>query len=108
MFNLVFMLGNAGKVVIVLMMLVQLFGTGGVYPLEVVPKDLAALAPFMPFTYAMQLFREVMTTPNWSVIGHDVLILFVFVLVFTIIMPLRRVFEKLVYRMESDMDKSRL
>lgn len=108
MFNLVFMLGNAGKVVIVLMMLVQLFGTGGVYPLEVVPKDLAALAPFMPFTYAMQLFREVMTTPNWSVIGHDVLILFVFVLVFTLIMPLRRVFEKVVYRMENDMGKSRL
>lgn len=108
MFNLVFMLGNAGKVVIVLMMLVQLFGTGGMYPLEVVPKDLAAVAPFMPFTYAMQLFREVMTTPNWGVIGHDLLFLFFFVLFFTLIMPLRRVFEKVVYQMESDVEKAKL
>ncbi|GAX06589.1 yhgE/Pip domain-containing protein [Secundilactobacillus pentosiphilus] len=108
MFNLVFMLGNAGKVIIVLMMLIQLFGTGGMYPLEVVPKDLAALAPFMPFTYAMQLFREVMTIPNWSVIGHDLLCLFLFVVFFTLIMPLRRVFEKLVFQMESDMAKSKL
>lgn len=108
MFNLVFMLGNAGKLVIVLLMLIQLFGTGGVYPLEVVPKDLAALSPFVPFTYGLQLFREVMTTPNWTVIGHDIFALFIFVLVFTAIMPLRRVLEKLVYRMESDVAKSKL
>lgn len=108
MFNLVFMFGNAGKVIIVLLMLIQLFGTGGVYPLEVVPKDLAALAPFVPFTYGIQLFREVMTTPNWAVIGHDVLMLFVFIVVFTAIMPLRRVFEKRVYQMEEDLRKSRL
>lgn len=108
MFNLVFMLGNAGKVVIVLLMLIQLFGTGGVYPLEVVPKDLAALAPFMPFTYGIQLFREVMTTPNWPVVGHDVLMLLVFILFFTVIMVLRRVFEKRVFRMEEDMRKARL
>lgn len=108
MFNLVFMLGNAGKVVIVLLMLIQLFGTGGVYPLEVVPKDLAALAPFMPFTYDIQLFREVMTTPNWSVVGHDILMLFIFVLFFTLIMPLRRVFEKRVYQMEHDLHEAKL
>ncbi|MTV82703.1 YhgE/Pip domain-containing protein [Secundilactobacillus folii] len=108
MFNLVFMLGNAGKVVIVLLMLIQLFGTGGMYPLEVVPKDLAALSPFVPFTYCLQLFREVMTTPDWAVIGHDLLFLFFFILFFTAIMPLRRVFEKIIYQMESDVARSKL
>lgn len=108
MFNLVFMLGNAGKVVSVLLMLVQLFGTGGVYPLQVVPADLAALAPFLPFTYSIQMFREALTIPDWGVYWHDMLILLCIALFFTVIMPLRRLLAPIVYRMEDEMERAKL
>jgi putative membrane protein len=57
-FTCVFMFGNAGKGLAAVIMILQIFGTGGVYPLEIVSKRLASLAPFLPFTYAINGFRS--------------------------------------------------
>lgn len=108
MFTLVYMFGNIGKVFSVLMMIAQLFGTGGVYPLELIPSHLASLAPFLPFTYVIQAFREAIAGPIPSVYWHAMLILAAFGGFFLLMAPLRRVFVKPLSKMENGFHKSQL
>ncbi|AEB74057.1 YhgE/Pip domain-containing protein [Lentilactobacillus buchneri] len=108
MFTLVYMFGNIGKVFSVLMMIAQLFGTGGVYPLELIPSHLASLAPFLPFTYVIQAFREAIAGPIPSVYWHAMLILAAFGGFFLLMAPLWRVFVKPLSKMENGFHKSQL
>lgn len=108
MFTFVYMFGNVGKVFSVLMMIAQLFGTGGVYPLELIPNHLAALAPFLPFTYTIQAFREAIAGPIPSVYWQAMLSLAAFGALFLLIAPLRRVFAKPLSKMEKGFHKSQL
>ncbi|KRL17566.1 phage infection protein [Lentilactobacillus rapi DSM 19907 = JCM 15042] len=108
MFTLVYMFGNVGKVISVLLMIVQLFGTGGIYPLETIPPYLAALAPYLPFTYAIQGFREAIAGPIPAVFWHSLLILALFAVGFLLIAPLRRVFQKPISELEEGFHSSKL
>lgn len=108
MFTLVYMFGNIGKVFSVLLMIAQLFGTGGVYPLELIPSRLANLAPFLPFTYVIQAFREAIAGPIPSVYWYAMLMLAAFGIGFLLIAPLRRVFVKPLSKMEKGFHKSQL
>lgn len=108
MFTFVYMFGNIGKVFSVLLMIAQLFGTGGVYPLELIPSHLANLAPFLPFTYVIQAFREAIAGPIPSVYWHAMLMLAAFGGGFLLIAPLRRVFVKPLSKMENGFHKSQL
>lgn len=108
MFTLVYMFGNVGKVISVLLMIVQLFGTGGIYPLETIPPYLAALAPYLPFTYAIQGFREAIAGPIPAVFWHSLLILVLFAVGFLLIAPLRRVFQKPISELEEGFHSSKL
>ncbi|MBV0930683.1 YhgE/Pip domain-containing protein [Lentilactobacillus sp. IMAU92037] len=108
MFTLVYMFGNVGKVISVLLMIVQLFGTGGIYPLETIPPYLAALAPYLPFTYAIQGFREAIAGPIPAVFWHSLGILALFAVGFLVIAPLRRVFQKPISELEEGFHSSKL
>lgn len=108
LFSLVFLFGNAGKVFGVLMLIVQIFGTGGIYPLETIPHDLAALAPLLPFTYAIRAFREAIAGPDWGVLGHLLLALAVFGSIFLLLTPLKRFFIRPVKMLEEGMRRSKL
>lgn len=108
MYTLVYMFGNVGKVISVLLMIIQLFGTGGIYPLETIPPYLAALAPYLPFTYAIQGFREAIAGPIPSVFWHSLLVLSGFAIAFLLIAPLRRVFQKPIAELENGFHQSKL
>ncbi|MFT8908677.1 MAG: YhgE/Pip family protein [Lentilactobacillus diolivorans] len=107
-YTLVFMFGNIGKVISVLLMILQIFGTGGIYPLETIPSQLAALAPFLPFTYAIQGLREAIAGPNWATFSHDILMLICLAITFIVIAPLRRIFKRPIDKLEKGMKNSRL
>ena len=53
-----FILGSAGLGASVIIMVVQVAGSGGTYPVEVLPKIFQILYPFMPFKFAMNAMRE--------------------------------------------------
>ena len=57
-YALVFALDNIGLALGVIILVVQVAGAGGTYPVEVVPRVFQALYPFMPFHYAMDAMRE--------------------------------------------------
>ena len=57
-YSLVFAFENIGLALGVVIMIVQVAGGGGTFPVEVLPPVLRALYPFMPFHYAMDAMRE--------------------------------------------------
>lgn len=57
-FALVFALDNIGMGAAVIILVLQVAGAGGTYPLEVLPTIFQKLYPFMPFKYAMDAMRE--------------------------------------------------
>ncbi|WP_421572221.1 YhgE/Pip family protein [Slackia exigua] len=68
-------LGVAGKALAVLVLILQLACSGGTLPVELGRGFLASMKPFMPFTYAIDGFRETITYANPSVILGDLGIL---------------------------------
>lgn len=56
-----FTLGSAGLGASVIIMVVQVAGAGGTYPVEVLPKVFRILYPFMPFKFAMNAMREALS-----------------------------------------------
>ena len=57
-YSLVFAFENIGLALGVVIMIVQVAGGGGTFPVEVLPPVFRALYPFMPFHYAMDAMRE--------------------------------------------------
>ena len=55
-------LGSAvGKVVIIVLLMVQLASAGGTYPIETTPAFLQAISPYLPMTYVVSGLREAIT-----------------------------------------------
>lgn len=55
-------LGSAvGKVVVIVLLMVQLASAGGTYPIQTTPDFLQAISPYMPMTYAVTGLREAIT-----------------------------------------------
>ncbi|MBE6070532.1 MAG: YhgE/Pip domain-containing protein [Clostridium butyricum] len=50
--------GNAGKVICIILLVFQIGGSGGTFPIELTPKFFQSIHPFLPFTYTISLMRE--------------------------------------------------
>ncbi len=57
-YALVFALENVGLAAGVIILVLQVAGSGGTYPVEVLPKVFRVLFPAMPFRYSMDAMRE--------------------------------------------------
>ena len=50
--------GNAGKALSVLLLVIQISGSGGAYPLQLLPAWFQGISPFLPATYAVGALRS--------------------------------------------------
>lgn len=50
--------GDIGKAVAVIMLVVQLCGSGGTFPIDVTPHFFRAIHPYLPFTFVIDAMRE--------------------------------------------------
>ena len=57
-YTLTVSLGDIGKAVSVILLVVQVAGTGGTFPIEVAPKFFRVVYPLLPFTHSMAALRE--------------------------------------------------
>lgn len=57
-YALVYALDNIGMAASVIIMVIQVAGSGGVYPIDVLPRIFQTLYKFMPFHYGMDMLRE--------------------------------------------------
>ena len=57
-YSLVFAFENIGLAISVIVMILQVAGGGGTFPVEVLPPVFRVMFPFMPFHYAMDAMRD--------------------------------------------------
>ncbi len=81
---LISLFGDAGRLLGIVLLILQLTACAGTFPLEIVPKFFKVINPYMPFTYSVELLREVISanTINYGIVGKDFLILGIVFLVF--------------------------
>ncbi|MBQ9272791.1 MAG: YhgE/Pip domain-containing protein, partial [Mogibacterium sp.] len=84
-YALVFALDNIGLGAGVIILVLQVAGSGGTYPIEVLPNVFKVLYPLMPFRYAMDAMRECIGgfygNTYWKCIGI-LMLFFIFAVAF--------------------------
>ena len=65
-YSFVSALGDVGKAVAIVLLVIQISGTGGIYPVEIMAQFFNVMNPFMPMTYAITLIREAQLGLIWS------------------------------------------
>lgn len=58
LYSFTYSFGNIGEALSVILMVIQVAGAGGTFPIEVLPKVFQVLYKFMPFKYSMNAVRE--------------------------------------------------
>ncbi|MFT8314914.1 MAG: YhgE/Pip domain-containing protein [Clostridium sp.] len=87
---LIFLLKDVGRLLGIILLVLQLASSAGTFPIELSPKFYRVISPFMPFTYVVSGLREVINGINYSVLGKDIAFLvFVFIIFFTLSLTFR-------------------
>ncbi|MGE7692842.1 YhgE/Pip family protein [Lysinibacillus sp. NPDC094177] len=81
-YTLVSVFGNVGKALAIVMLVLQIAGSGGTYPVELLPKFFQMINPFLPFTYAIGMMREAVGGIIWSKVWADLAFLSSFWIIF--------------------------
>ncbi|PEW69567.1 phage infection protein [Bacillus thuringiensis] len=80
-YSLVSIFGNVGKSMAIILLVLQVAGSGGTFPIQMTPAFFQAIYPFLPFTYAISAIRETVGGMLWDIVIRDLLVLSVFVVV---------------------------
>lgn len=99
-YTLVSIFGNVGKAIAVVIMVFQIAGSGGIYPIQTNPKIFGLLQPLWPFTYAINGFREAIAGPIWSSVNKNITALLCFLAAFIFLSVLKKPFHKVTEFME--------
>lgn len=65
-YSLSSILGKAGILIAIILLAIQISGTGGIYPVEVMGEISKAIHQYLPMTYAIDLIREAQLGVAWS------------------------------------------
>lgn len=84
-FTLVSVLGDVGKAGAIVMLVLQIAGSGGTYPVALLPEFFQTIHPFLPFSYAIDLMREAVGGIVPARVKTDLLFLGIFGGVFLLI-----------------------
>ena len=106
-FTLVSLFGNVGKGIAIILMVIQIAGSGGSYPIQVDPKFFRVLQPFFPFTYGLEGFREAIAGPLASKVLLDIGVL-VSIIVVTLLIGIlfKQKLSKQVEKFDEKFEKS--
>lgn len=83
--SLIFVLGDAGRLSAIVLLILQLTSCAGTFPLEVVPKFFKVLNPYMPFTYCVSGLREIISGTSKVIIWKNSVVLMSILLLFLVI-----------------------
>lgn len=84
-YTLVSLFNNVGKALSIVLLVLQLAGAGGTYPVVLLPKFFQIINPFLPFTYAIEMVREAVAGIIWSKVALDMTVLIGIAVAFLII-----------------------
>ena len=84
-FTILSMFGHIGDGIAIVLMVVQLSGTGGTYPVQAMPLFFRSIEPFVPFPYGVDLMREAIGGAYWPNTFKYIAALIVFSIIFVLI-----------------------
>ncbi|CAI6081644.1 YhgE/Pip domain-containing protein [Cohnella sp. JJ-181] len=67
-YTLVSVFGNVGKAMAIVMLVLQLGGAGGTFPVQMAPAFFQKIHPYLPFTYAISMMREAVGGILWDIV----------------------------------------
>ncbi|MFH7833289.1 YhgE/Pip family protein [Bacillus luti] len=83
-YSLVSIFGNVGKSMAIILLVLQVAGSGGTFPIQMTPPFFQAIYPFLPFTYAISAIRETVGGMLWDIVTRDLLVLTAFVVIMVV------------------------
>ncbi|WP_139991170.1 YhgE/Pip domain-containing protein [Paenibacillus paridis] len=66
---LVATLNNPGRFIAIILLILQLTSSAGTFPIELVPGWMQKISPFMPMTYSVAGFRDIISSGDYSSMG---------------------------------------
>src|SRR5699024_6755327 len=84
-YTVVSIFGDVGKAMIIILLVLQIAGSGGTYPVVLLPKFFQMINPILPFTYAVDLMREAVGGIVTKRVIRDVVVLLGFGSAFVLI-----------------------
>ena len=107
LYSLCSVFGNVGKVLGIVLLVIQIGGSGGTFPIQLKPKFFQAINPFLPFTYAISFAREAIGGVVQSVLIKDIVVLLIYGAIFILIsLFLKKPINKLLHGFTESMEKS--
>ncbi|MDO8869748.1 MAG: YhgE/Pip domain-containing protein [Methanobacteriaceae archaeon] len=101
--------GNAGKAMVVVILVLQITATGGIFPVEILPPFFQAINPYLPLTYSIGALREVVAGVIWSTYWYNMIALALFpVLTFVLTLLIKEKMDKRAQLLEEKLKKSGL
>ncbi|MDO4545114.1 MAG: ABC transporter permease, partial [Bacillota bacterium] len=74
-----------GKIIGILLTIFQIPACGGTFPTQLMPGFFEKISPFLPMTYSIDGFREILSGGNLSTVWYNAGVLTIFLLLFLII-----------------------
>lgn len=102
-YTLVSVFGNVGKAMAIVLLVLQLAGAGGTFPIQMTPVFFQSLHPYLPFTYAISMMREAVGGILWDIVYRDLIVLMIFAAIAIVVGiglkgPINRAGNNLVHR----------
>lgn len=106
-YTCVSLLGNPGKAIAIILLVLQIAGGGGTFPVVTTPPFFQTISPYLPFTYAIDALRETVGGIVPEILIPKLIILGLFGLGFIIIgVCLKPILDPLMRKVSEKVDKS--
>jgi len=77
-------LGDVGKFLVILLLILQLTSSGGTFPNELVPKFFTVINQFMPMTYSIYALKETISGHNSAFLNQNIMVLAIIMVIFLV------------------------
>ena len=108
-YSLVSVFGNIGKALAVILLVIQVAGSGGTFPIQVTPEFFQNVNPFLPFTYGISALREAVAGIYIPNLTKDIIVLLIFLILAIVLnVILKGPINKMLYKFTKRMEESKL
>ncbi|MCM3587532.1 YhgE/Pip domain-containing protein [Mesobacillus maritimus] len=78
-------LGDPGRFMAIIILILQLTTSAGTFPLELIPKALQPISAFLPMTYTVQALKAVVSSGDFAYMWSNIIILLAYLIGFAIL-----------------------
>ncbi|SGX49343.1 putative phage infection-like protein [Staphylococcus argenteus] len=106
-YTCVSLLGNPGKAIAIVLLVLQIAGGGGTFPIQTTPQFFQNISPYLPFTYAIDSLRETVGGIVPEILITKLIILTLFGIGFFVVgLILKPVTDPMMKRVSEKVDQS--